>query len=57
MCYLLCFSVFVKASLKISSNFCLLVSVFRGERGEVDSGDSKMFSNKKSYKSDCLNNI
>ena len=56
MCYLLCFSVFVKASLKISSNFCLLVSVFRGERGEVDSGDSKMFSNKKSYKSDCLNN-
>ena len=44
MCCLLCFSVFVKAAFKISDNFCLLVSVFRGERGEVCSEDSKRFS-------------
>ena len=47
-CYLLCFPDFVKASLlKISSNFSLLVSVFRGETGEVGSGDSKMLSQEK----------
>ena len=56
MCCLLCFSVFVKAAFKISDNFCLLVSVFRGERGEVVSEDSKRFSylRRECYKSVCF---
>ena len=56
MCCLFCFSVFVKAALKISDNFCLLVSVFRGERGEVCSVDSKRFSclRRECYKSVCF---